>query len=279
MYYLGIDASGAYARLCGLDTDMRIIGKHTGLCFGEKGAELKRDGFKKLLSEFNRMTNTVLNDCLGLCFGVGLHMDKKRPAMESFFEDLALPFRVHIADEAALMLCAQFKQKDGVALFCGQNSWGVSYGSQDGRFEAGNFGPVLDDGLSAYGLGKSAIRAALLAFDGCAEKTALVDLIPAHYKLSDINAVKNAINKKNIDNKSVCALVSVINEAAAAGDAAARNIQTRAARYFCDLSVALSKKAQLEKIDIVVAGSVFSNGSFLHLIFCFYLHPLQSSLP
>lgn len=270
MYYLGIDGSGAYARLIAVDESMKVIGKHTGMLFasGKIERDSVRDNLRKLLSEFNRMTNTVPNDCKGLCLGSG-HMDSpdKRGMVEKIFEEFNLTFPLKLVNDARLMISAHTRGSAGVVVYSGAEAWGAAVNEEEKMYNCGGYGQLLDDGGSGYSIGIQAIKHALLAEDNRTEKTSLTEKITGHFKVKTINEVKDIVNSDKFTVNMAAELAILVKYESKNGDNTALEIESQAAISLAQIANALIKKAGLKSPLICMAGSVLLTNENIQKLF------------
>lgn len=259
MYYIGIDGSGAYARLVAVDENMKVIGKHARALESEEYSsyDIKRENMRKLLSEFNRMTNTVLNGCSGLCFGSGtMNVPEKRAEMEKIFESLNVPFPVKLVVDARLMISAQTRGGAGVVVYSGVSCWGMAVDGSENIYNCGGYGHLIDDSGSGYSIGMQAIKSALLSEDLRIEKTSLTENITRHFKVKSMGEVKDIVNGGAFNPNMIAELAIIVKYASANGDNTALEIQSQAAISLAQIANALIKKSGLDSPTVCMAGSV-----------------------
>jgi len=272
MYYIGIDGSGVYARLVAVDENMKVIGKHTGhladAAANKKTDAVKRDGLRKLISELNRMTNTVLNDCKALCYGSSAMDDpQKRREIENIFDELNFTFPYRLANEAELIISAHTRGGCGVVIYSGQISWGAAVDTNGKTHTCGGYGHIIDDGASAYSMGISAIKAAFLAADNRIGATTLTAKVLEHFKAKSISDVKKAVSKEPVDINNISELGLLVKYASAEGDNAALEIESQAAASLAQMANALIKTTGLAGPEICMAGGAFLTNENIRKIF------------
>jgi N-acetylglucosamine kinase-like BadF-type ATPase len=261
MYYIGIDAGSSYARLVAVDENMKVVGRHAG-------AFKNRDSLSKLLLEFNRMTNTVLNDCKALCLG-GSSMDDeaKRNEMKNQIDDMNLKFPVKLTTEPQLMISAQTRGGPGVVVYCGMSAWGAASDESGAFYTCGGYGNLVPDAASGYYIGMQAIAAALASNDLRTEKTSLVKSVTDHFKINDISEIKKIIYGKDFNENTVAELALAVKYASSAGDNAALEIESQAAISLSQIANALIKKSGLNQPTVCMAGSVLLTNDNIQKLF------------
>ncbi|MDR1687026.1 MAG: hypothetical protein LBS21_00235 [Clostridiales bacterium] len=261
MYYIGIDAGAAYARLVAVDENMKVVGRHAG-------AFKNRDNLSKLLLEFNRMTNTVLNDCKAMCLGGNAMDDEaKRNEMKNQIDDMNLKFPVKLVAEPQLMISAQTRGGPGVVVYSGMSAWGAAAGEDGALYFAGGYGNLVPDAASGYYIGMQAISAALSSNDLRTEKTSLLKSVTDHFKLNDITELKKIIYSKDFNENTVAELALAVKYASSGGDNTALEIESQAAIALSQIANALIKKSGLSQATVCMAGSVLLTNDNIQKLF------------
>lgn len=259
MYYIGIDGGGTYSRIIAVDRDMKTIGKHTGYStnISSNSYEKVLDNIKKLLMEFNHLTNTNLADCSGLCIGsAGIDTAENTQAMEKLLKEIGVACPLKVVNDAELILATETKGTPGVAIISGTGSIGYAIGKEGAKDRAGGWGYLIDDGGSGYWLGMQAIKHALLAYDGRGKNTILTEKIISHFKIKNIENVLNYIYTPNFNKAQIAELALLVKNAAAEGDEIAAILENEAANELFYLAKALITRNELFNHKVVLSGSV-----------------------
>jgi N-acetylglucosamine kinase-like BadF-type ATPase len=153
----------------------------------------------------------------------------------------------------------------GAVVIAGTGS--VAYASDgEGRFKkSGGWGHIIGDEGSGYEIAKEAMRAALRAYEGQGEETALVSILCNVLKLSNLCEVIDLVYKRWLDRSWFASLSKVVYEAALQGDKIALRIFQDAAEKLARMAInAVKGISPLDmNIPISYAGSVFRARRFI----------------
>lgn len=155
----------------------------------------------------------------------------------------------------------------GVGLVCGSgmNCAGVGPDGRAVRFPA--FGEISGD-LAAGGgwIGTQAVAHAMRGQDGRGPRTALEELVPAHFELARPSAVVEAIYVGKLDHRRVVELPPLVFSAAEQGDALAQQIIDRVADEVVAFAVATIRRLRVtdRDVEVILGGGIFrtSNRGF-----------------
>ncbi|WP_241968157.1 BadF/BadG/BcrA/BcrD ATPase family protein [Streptomyces sp. ICBB 8177] len=163
--------------------------------------------------------------------------------------------RTHVANDTFAILRAGVAEPRGVAVVCGAgiNCVGMLPDGRTARFPA--VGRISGDwGGGAY-LSEEALWWAARAEDGRGEPTALATALPAHFGLSSMYALIEALHLEVVPAAARHELVPVLFRVADGGDPVARRIVERQAQEITALArVALRRLDLLESDAVVVLG-------------------------
>jgi len=174
-----------------------------------------------------------------------------------------------LTTDAAIALAAAVRDAPGIIVIAGTGSIAYARDDQGKVLRAGGWGIPFDDGGSGYDLGRTAVAAALQAFDRRGPHTTLLERICKHLKLGDITEVVT----QQLQQQQVAALFPLVIEAAREGDLVARHLCDAAASDLADLAVALLKRAGWTRSStpVVTAGGVFKSSILIRRAFARHL--------
>jgi N-acetylglucosamine kinase-like BadF-type ATPase len=159
------------------------------------------------------------------------------------------------------------KQTDAVAVVCGTgiNCIGVRADGATARFPA--LGAISGDWGGGSQLGEEALWFAARAVDGRGVPTVFTHTIPAHFGLSDVQAVIEALHFGRLSYSALATLSPVVLGAADRGDAAALDILNRQAQEIVTLANAAIARLELTgtPLPVVLGGGVLAAGN-AHLL-------------
>ncbi len=153
----------------------------------------------------------------------------------------------------------------GIVVIAGTGS--IAYGQlADGRSaQSDGWGYFMGDDGSAYQIGYLALRLAVRAADRRGEPTSLLEKIPAHFGMANLQEVHSAIYSQRLSRAQIAGLASVVSAVALEGDGVSRNLLRQAGTDLGETALAAMK--QLDVVDtgitIYTTGGVFSAGDLI----------------
>ncbi|MDJ0340085.1 BadF/BadG/BcrA/BcrD ATPase family protein [Streptomyces sp. H10-C2] len=168
-----------------------------------------------------------------------------------------------VANDTFAILRAGVDEPRGVAVVCGAgiNCVGMLPDGRTARFPA--IGKISGDWGGGSGLAEEALWYAARAEDGRGGPTELAATLPAHYGLTSMYALIEALHLEHIAPSRKYELTPVLFSTADAGDPVARRIVRRQADEIVALAaVALGRLDLLdEEADVVLGGGVLAAGN------------------
>ncbi|MEU6342061.1 BadF/BadG/BcrA/BcrD ATPase family protein [Streptomyces sp. NPDC046977] len=165
-----------------------------------------------------------------------------------------------VANDTFALLRAGVEVPRGVAVVCGAgiNCAGMLPDGRTARFPA--IGHLSGDWGGGSGLAEEALWWAARAEDGRGGPTALAAALPAHFGLTSMYALIEALHLGHIDFSRKHELTPVLFKTAESGDSVARNIVERQAEEIVVMAaVALDRLDLLdEEVDVVLGGGVLA---------------------
>jgi N-acetylglucosamine kinase-like BadF-type ATPase len=146
----------------------------------------------------------------------------------------------------------------------GSSIYGRTRGGES--LQAGGWGHILGDEGSAYDIAVGGLRAAARAFDGRAEPTSLVDVLPGHFGAQDMIGVAITIYlDKTMTRDRIAEAARLVAEEARRGDGPARSVMDTAGRELALAVVTVARNLALPPEDMAVSwsGSVFLAGDVI----------------
>lgn len=165
-----------------------------------------------------------------------------------------------VANDTFAILRAGVDEPRGVAVVCGAgiNCVGMLPDGRTARFPA--LGKISGDWGGGSGLAEEALFHAARAEDGRGESTELAVTLPAHFGLTSMYALIEALHLEHIPPARKYELTPVLFRTADAGDTVAREIVSRQADEIVALAaVALERLGLLdEEAEVVLGGGVMA---------------------
>ena len=263
-WIIGIDGGGTKTR--GAICDQ--TGQVAAVVSGEGANVLSRPWsdvertLRQLIDELLRCAKASREEVAALYLGLA---GADRPATEKM---IAQAFagewqeRLHIDNDAVAALYAGTWGRPGIVLIAGTGSIAYGINGKKERFRVGGWGYLLGDEGSGFDLGRQAAAAVLRAFDGRAEQTALTQLLLSQYEVQTPAELISILYGSDNPRKELAALSSLVETAARAGDATAKQLIRRAAEDLAQLVIACQHKMG-EKLPVVLAGGLLTADTLL----------------
>jgi len=195
--------------------------------------------------------------CLGMA-GVNLAEDPDWARHWALSEKLSR--RVIVTDDLELTLVAGTPQGWGIGVISGTGAV-VTAKTADGRKgRAGGWGYILGDEGSGYAIGMDALRAVTRAADLNAPPTLLTDLILKEWGLAVVEDLFKRLYIDGGSRREIACLSRQVAEAAAGGDAVAREILAETGEALGRLVTAVVRQLKFEQdIPCSLVGGVITN--------------------
>ncbi len=167
---------------------------------------------------------------------------------------------VFVGNDTLALLRAGVKEPQGIAVVCGAgiNCAGLRHDGQTVQFAA--VGTISGDWGGGGHLSLEAMWWAARADDGRGPLTELTRALPAHFELSTMADLIEALHLGKISDTRRLELTPVLFAVAARGDEVARRIVQRQAEEIVAFAVAALRRLELldERVDIVLGGGVLT---------------------
>ncbi|MFD3587505.1 N-acetylglucosamine kinase [Streptomyces sp. NPDC058683] len=169
---------------------------------------------------------------------------------------------VTVRNDTFAILRAGVAEPRGVAVVCGAgiNCVGMRPDGRTARFPA--IGRISGDWGGGWGLAEEALWHAARAEDGRGGPTALVRTLPAHFGLTSMYALIEALHLEHVEYGRRHELTPVLFATAADGDPIARSVVDRLAQEVATMAtVALTRLDLLdEETPVLLGGGVLTGG-------------------
>jgi N-acetylglucosamine kinase-like BadF-type ATPase len=160
----------------------------------------------------------------------------------------------------------------GIALVAGTGSSAYARAPNGRSSMAGGWGYLIGDDGSAYALGRRALRVIAATSDHQTPATPLTDSVMRALGASAPRDLIPSIYRSTDPRSAIAALAPVVVASAYAGDPAAQEMMSAAARALADLAVSLARRIELPpEAPVVCSGGLFKAGEVL-------LRPLRQML-
>lgn len=198
---------------------------------------------------------------IGLYSVAGADFASETRMLTRAFARTGLTRRTEVLNDTRAALRAGTDHPWGVVLICGAGVNAAAVGPSGRTARLAALGPISGDRGGGRDLGMGALGAAVRARDGRGPRTALEELVPAHFGLKRPEAVTRAIYDGRIPEERVLELAPMVFNAARSGDAVARSLLDSLADELATMAIAMIRRVGLARreFDVVLAGGVFQN--------------------
>lgn len=245
MHVLGIDAGGSKTVALLADADGRIVGEGRA-----GGANLQTHGEL----EVEKVLHAVIDQALGthatppaaVCLGMaGVDREDDDRIVRGIMRRLGFKARTLIVNDALVALVAGAGNGPGVVVISGTGSIAYGVDRHGHAARAGGWGATVGDEGSAYWVGRRALAAVARAVDGRGPRTALINLVLAHFGLARPQQLIGRIYDSAQGHRVVASLGEVVERARAAGDVVAAEILREAAAELASAAASVIRRLDM----------------------------------
>jgi N-acetylglucosamine kinase-like BadF-type ATPase len=195
--------------------------------------------------------------CLGLSGGVE---DK-----EAILRDILRVEKMMLTIDAVIALSGATAGEPGIITIAGTGSIAFGRNAAGKTARAGGWGHLFGDEGGGFDLARQALRAALRHEEGWGPPTALYPMLLEATAAASADNLLHRVYTTEISRQKVASLAALVDRAAVAGDAVARDILHAAAQELATLTA--SVRGQLfetgNTVKVAYIGGVFRSGFLL----------------
>lgn len=265
-YILGVDGGGTKTRAVILQDRQECLRAETGgINYNSYTKEQIRTHLNELAGKCQK-AGFAPKECMGI--GVGAAGISNPEAVSFLKECLAecgfmCPVSIFGDHEAALR--GGLLKEPGILLIAGTGSICFAQNGAGEKKRVGGYGHLIDDGGSAYAVGRDILRAVVRARDGRKLRTELTEAVFERLGLRTIEDLVGYVYCPETGKKEIAQLATLLTEERIQRDACCREIAQTAAHELCELIVPAAqwlKDIEPEKegnYPVLLAGSVLEN--------------------
>ena len=255
---LAVDGGGSKTDVVLLDTAGEVLAWERG-----PGSSPQIDGLEESVRVIDELARRALADheprelaAVGLYLS-GLDLAEEIAVFQAALAPLPWAEGAVVENDLHALLRAGTDAENAVAVICGtgMNAIGIRADGAEVRFPA--LGPLSGDWGGGAELGDAVVWHAARAEDGRGPETALVPLLLAAVDAPTVASLIEDVHLGRRPGQTVSALAPVLFEAAAAGDAVARNVVQRQADEVVAFVRACVSRLDLRDVEVPV---VFGGG-------------------
>lgn len=149
----------------------------------------------------------------------------------------------------------------GIVVIAGTGSTGLGMNTHGHLWRTDGWDYVLGDSGSGFDIGRSAIRAAMKAFDGRAAPTLLVRELRAAYGVHDAEGMRRLVDSTTFGKFEIASFAAHVSVAAHEGDPVAQRLLTEAGVVLGEQAAAIIQRLGMgeDSFPISTVGSVFKS--------------------
>lgn len=277
-WYIGIDGGGTKtAFVLGREDGVPVCRlRRTGCSYMDIGLEavaaLIREGVASMLAEAAVSADEVAGCCIGLpCYGEDAAMDG---CVEQALSDALAPIPVRVVNDSVVGWAGSLSCREGIHLVAGTGSIAFGHGRDGEALRSGGWCEFFGDEGSCYWIGRAAMGVFSKEADGRLPRGPLYELVCAAYGIREPFALIGIVREEIAPyREKVAAFQLYAEQAALAGDEAARDLYRQAAEELALLVDALRRRLTWSSEEITVSyfGGLFKAGELI-------LAPLRQQL-
>lgn len=257
-FIAGIDGGGTKTRICcrdlhGNEISIKQFGSFNMNSIGP-------EKFRDLMKEIGEFLNSTGN-CRAVCIGsAGISNTMMVEIVAEAMAQAGITNWKLVGDQV-IALHGALDGQSGISLIAGTGSICFGRGTDGNQARSGGWGHLVGDEGSGYALGRDAVQAVALAWDGCGPETSLTGLLADRFGLDTQPKIISYVY--GADKSRLAALSRLVEEATAQGDAVAREIICRNARQLCELVVAVGRRLGLKNPRVAMLGGMLEHDTIL----------------
>ena len=216
--------------------------------------------FRELMAQIGEYLNSV-GQCKAVCMGSAgisntLMVDIVTEAMAQ-----AGIANWRLVGDQVIALHGALDGQPGIAVIAGTGSICFGLGADGTQARSGGWGHLIGDEGSGYALGRDAVQAVAMAWDGYGSQTMLTELLAQRFELDTQPKIISYVY--GADKSRLAALSRLVEEAAAAGDEVSVEIIRKNARQLAQLATAVGRRLALENAQVAMLGGMLENDTML----------------
>lgn len=267
IYYLGVDGGGTKTTAVVFDGNGNFICKACGesINYYSVGMDNARKAMADIISRLSVQEFS--------CAVIGMSALGERATEEEterFCGGVIKSNTIIMDSDLFVALEAMDTEGECAVVISGTGSMAVCRNSDKSISHAGGFGYILGDEGSGYSIAMSAIKTAIRAAEGCAEKTALTEKCLEFFSVRSVYDLIDLFYEKTVSRKTIASFAKEVMLCAQSGDKTALSIITEEARLLSQTAMSLLKGKE-KAIPVGLWGGVFQHNSLFKDAFSQFL--------
>ena len=167
--------------------------------------------------------------------------------------------QVLLENDITLSHIANFQEMPGIILHAGTGAFAFGRDQHGKCLRTGGWGYLLGDQGAGFGLGLSALRAALQALEQTGPETSLKQELLPYFKISQLGHLKTSIYNANFHPAKIADFAKILFQHAEDRDPVALQLVEAGAKQMVQLVHPLLKQLDFERPDITLTGALYTN--------------------
>ncbi|MBZ5703991.1 MAG: hypothetical protein LAN63_01420 [Acidobacteriia bacterium] len=276
--FLGIDGGGSKTS-CAIGDEASLLGSGTagGSNVIRVGEERAREALSAAIRQACTVANVTPAQVQRACVGMA---GAARPEISEVVRRLVaeiISAEIEVVGDMVIALEAAFGGGPGVVVIAGTGSIAYGQDSAGQSARAGGWGFAISDEGSGHWIGRSAIAAALRAFDEAPAGNS--PLFAAMMRFWRVETREQFVLVANgSPPPDFAALLSIVLSAADAGDPLARTVLTQAGAELAAIAKIVIRRLfpEADTVPVAMSGGVFRNSALVRQVF---YNSLRSEYP
>lgn len=195
----------------------------------------------------------------------GLDCGYDERVLSSALTGLGLADQFKVVHDTTIALYGATGGQAGVIVIAGTGSVAAGMDGKGAAFRVGGWGPTLGDEGSGYEIGRKALSAAMMAFDGRLPRTELEEEIRRALRLDSTDGIMMKVYGERMSVTQIAALAPIVTELAKKGDQVASNIVRETVESLASLAKATIVRTGLKNrtFPLATIGGVFRAGDVI----------------
>lgn len=265
--FLGVDGGQSRTTTLIADATGRVLGKGVAGPCNHVGGPEGREKFLRAIEDsltaachaagLKREGARFLAACLGFSGGPA---DK-----EAILARILAAERMVVTTDAVIALSGALAGAPGIITIAGTGSIAYGRNGEGQTARAGGWGYIFGDEGGGFDLTRQALRAALRMEEGWGPPTALRALLLEAAGASNANTLLHAFYTRDYPRPRIASFSKLVDQAAIAGDAVAREILGQAAQHLASYTAAVRRQlfAPSSAVTVAYIGGVFRSALLL----------------
>lgn len=245
-----------------------LLGRADGVVLGEGRAgpgnlhDVGREGLARNVREAldGALASAGLSEARAarvFCGMASVGTEPERAVVAEAVASIGLAARdsVDVATDIVAAHSAALAGAPGVALIAGTGSSCLGRDAEGRTHQVGGWGSLLDDVGGATWIGTQAMVAAVRAFDGRGDATALTDAVMQHFGLAHLRELLVVVDANHLPRGARADLSPLVTGAAADGDPVACGVLARGAEALAECVAAAARVLSLGPGEVAVAAT------------------------